>query len=98
LKEIRFGELSVSLVDKVIKKIKKNVGVPTAKTSRSVISGVCGFAILHGAMATNPVHEIERIEGGMSKRNPRALESDERRVWFQMLSSDPRRSKLISLT
>jgi integrase len=80
----------VPLVDKVIKKIKKNIGVPTAKTSRSVISGVYGLAILHGAMATNPVREIARIEGGKSKRNPRALESDERRMWFQMLSCDPK--------
>jgi hypothetical protein len=39
-------------------------------------------------MDTNPVREIERIEGGKSKRNPRALEADERRMWFQMLSSD----------
>jgi hypothetical protein len=69
LKKIRFGELSVPLVDKMIKKIKKNVGVPTAKTSRSVISGVCGLTVLRGAMETNPVREIERIEGGKSKRS-----------------------------
>jgi len=90
LKEIRFGEFSVPLVDKVIKQIKKKVGVPTAQTSRSVISGVCGLAVRHGAMETNPVREIERIEGGKSKRNPRALEADERRMWFEMLSSDPK--------
>jgi integrase len=90
LKEIRFGEISVPLVDKVIKQIKKNVGVPTAKTSRSVISGVCGLAVRHGAMDTNPIRDIEHIEGGKSKRNPRALEADERRMWFQMLSSDPK--------
>jgi hypothetical protein len=32
-------------------------------------------------METNPVREIERIESGKSKRNPRALEADERRRW-----------------
>jgi integrase len=90
LKEIRFGEFSVPLVDKVIKQIKKKAGVPTAKTSRSVLSGVCGLAVLQGAMETNPVREIGRIEGGNRKRNPRALEADERRMWFQMLSSDPK--------
>jgi integrase len=90
LREIRFGEFSVSLVDRVIKQIKAKVGVPTAQTSRSVISGVCGLAVRHGAMETNPVREIERIEGGKSRRNPRALEADERRMWFQMLSSDPK--------
>lgn len=90
LKEIRFGEFSVPLVDKVIKQIKKKAGVPTAKTSRSVISGVCQLAVLQGAMETNPVREIGRIEGGQKKRNPRALEADERQMWFNMLSSDPR--------
>ncbi|GAA1600380.1 hypothetical protein GCM10009789_63250 [Kribbella sancticallisti] len=90
LKEVRFGEFSVPLVDKVIKKIKKKVGVPTAKTSRSVISGVCQLAVLHGAMETNPVREIGRIEGGDKKRNPRALEAEERRMWFEMLSTDPK--------
>jgi site-specific recombinase XerC len=47
-------------------------------------------AVVQGAIETNPVREIGRIEGGNRKRNPRALEADERRMWFQMLSSDPK--------
>ncbi|MEV6895688.1 helix-turn-helix domain-containing protein [Kribbella sp. NPDC051137] len=88
LKEIRFGEFSVPLVDKVIKQIKKKAGVPTAKTSRSVISGVLQLAVLQGAMEANPVREIGRIEGGQAKRHPRGLEADERQMWFHMLNTD----------
>lgn len=88
--ELRFGEFAVPLVDKIIKKIKKSSGAPTARTSRTVLSGVFGVAVRHGAMETNPATQIERIESGAKKRIPRSLEADERQMWFQMLKTDPK--------
>ena len=89
--EVRLGEITTPLVDSVIQSIKKRVGPPTAKSSRTVISGVLSLAVRHGAIATNPVRDVETI-ASRPKRHPRALDEDERRAWFAMLASDPRRS------
>jgi hypothetical protein len=62
LGEVRLGEATTPLVDKVIAAIKADAGRPTAKTCRSVISGVMGLAVRYGAVSTNPVREVERIE------------------------------------
>src|SRR3954451_317329 len=60
--EVRLGEATTPLVDNVISSVKKNVGASTAKSCRSVISGVMGQAVRHGAIIANPVREVERIE------------------------------------
>ena len=88
LAEVRLGEVTTPLVDSVIKAIKTRVGPPTAKSSRTVISGVLNLAVRHGAIATNPVRDVETISS-RPKRHPRALDEDERRAWFAMLASDP---------
>ena len=65
--EVRLGEATTPLVDNVIRSIKKKVSASTAKSCRSVISGVMGQAVRHGAIMANPVREVERIEA-KSKR------------------------------
>ena len=88
LAEVRLGEVTTPLVDSIIKAIRTQVGPPTAKSSRTVISGVLNLAVRHGALATNPVRDVETI-ASRPKRQPRALDEDERRAWFAMLASDP---------
>lgn len=85
--EVRLGEATTPLVDKVIASIKSNVSASTAKSCRSVISGVMGLAVRYGAIMANPVREVERIEA-RPKREPRALTMAERVELLQQLQED----------
>jgi hypothetical protein len=89
LGEVRLGEVTTALVDSVLQSIKASVGAPTAKSSRSVISGILSLAARHGAIATNPVRDADSIPAA-PKRRPRALDETERREWFAMLEGDPK--------
>ena len=88
LGEVRLGELTTPLLDKVIGKIKAEVGPPTAKTCRSVVSGTLGLAARYGAIDHNPIRDVDTIETA-SKRKARALTDDEREAWFDQLRADP---------
>jgi integrase len=58
-------------------------GAGTAKTVRSVLSGMCALAVRHDALAVNPVREI-RLTSPKPKDAPRALTIAEARqllVW-----------------
>jgi integrase len=85
--EVRLGEATTPLVDKVIASIKAKVSASTAKSCRSVISGVMGLAVRYGAITANPVREVERIEA-KPKREPRALTMAERVELLEQLQED----------
>jgi integrase len=88
LGNLRLGEMNTPLVDKVICGIRDEVGPSTARSCRSIISGILGLAVRFGAIPVNPVRDVERIEG-QPKRKPRALTQDEREAWFAQISRDP---------
>jgi integrase len=71
----------------VIAAIKADVSAATAKSCRSVISGVMGLAVRYGAVMTNPVREVERIEARPA-REPRALSPVERVRFLEQLQAD----------
>jgi hypothetical protein len=48
LGEVRLGEATSPLVDKVISAIKTDTGASTAKACRCVIAGVMGLAVRYG--------------------------------------------------
>jgi integrase len=85
--EVRLGEATTPLVDNVVRSIQKKVSASTAKSCRSVISGVMGLAVRHGAVMANPVREVERIEA-KPKREPRALTMAERVELLKQLQED----------
>ena len=87
LGEVRLGEVTTALVDKVIGAVKADVSAATAKSCRSVISGVMSLSVRYGAIAHNPVREVERIES-RPKREPRALTMDERVALLRQLQAD----------
>ena len=87
LGEVRLGEVTTPLVDKVIGAIRSDVSGATAKSCRSVISGVMGLAVRYGAVTHNTVREAERIES-RPKREPRALTGRERVQLLEQLQSD----------
>ncbi|MFC6148850.1 tyrosine recombinase XerC [Mumia xiangluensis] len=88
LGELRLREITTPLVDRVIGTIRTEISPSTAKSAKSVISGVLGFAVRYGALQYNPVREIERIEA-KPRRAPRGLTSDERVAFFTQLTEDP---------
>jgi hypothetical protein len=73
----------------VISEIKKRAGAPTARTCRSIISGVMGLAVRYGAITVNPVREVDRIEHN-AKELPRALTAEEVRLLREQLGTDER--------
>jgi integrase len=87
LGEVRLGETSTPLVDKVIGAIKADVSAATAKSCRSVISGVLSQAVRYGAIMHNPVREVDRIES-RPRRQPRALTVQERVELLTQLQAD----------
>jgi integrase len=87
LGDVRLGEVTTPMLDRVIGAIKAEVGGASAKTCRSIISGVLGLAVRYGALTANPVREVERLELG--RKAARALTEDELRTWLAQLQADP---------
>jgi integrase len=63
------------------------VGPATGRTCRSIVSGVMGLAVRHGAVVANPTRELERLST-QPKRRPRSLTDAERARWFAALAED----------
>jgi integrase len=74
---------------KPLQAIKSNVGSPTARSCRSVLSGIMGFAVRRGAVSMNPVREADRLPQ-TPDRQPRALTAAERAQWLLRLERDRR--------
>ncbi|MEU4193595.1 helix-turn-helix domain-containing protein [Kribbella sp. NPDC026611] len=89
---LRLFEANTPRVSDVIKGIRDEVGSATAKTCKSILTGTFALAVRHGALTSNPVREI-KIRATSRKRLPRALESDEREQWFDLLRQDEHAAK-----
>ncbi|GAB3838418.1 tyrosine-type recombinase/integrase [Kribbella italica] len=85
--ELHLGEATTPRIDRVITDIKTKAGAPTARTCRSIISGVMNLAVRYGAISVNPVREVDRIEHH-AKKLPRALGADEVRLVRTHLAND----------
>jgi integrase len=85
--ELRLREITVPSLDRVIQTLQLHKGSATAKIARTVISGILGLAVRHGAISTNPVRDVGRIARS-PRRAPRALTLDERVEWISRLRAD----------
>ena len=85
---VRLREVTVPRLDLFVQTVRGRSGVATAKVARTVLSGLLGLAVRHGAIASNPARDIGRIEGLRAKA-PRALSLEERREWLAQLDGDP---------
>jgi integrase len=88
LGELRLREVTVPRLDRFVQTLQLKAGTATAKHARTVVSGVLGLAVRHGAIAANPARDIGRITGA-ARRQPRALTQDEQQHWLARLRSDP---------
>ncbi len=87
LAELRLGEVTTPVLDKVMAVIKRAAGAPTARSCRSVISGVLSLAVRYGAITANPVREVDRLTN-KPKKSPRALTKEERTSLLAQLEAD----------
>ena len=96
---VRLGEITVPLLDRFLVAVRRSVGRSTAKSCRSVLSGILGLAVRFGVLPYNPIRDASRLEG-QAEKSPRALTRDERTTLFSGLVSDPvaRREDLVDLT
>lgn len=83
----RLYEVDTPAVDDFLAAVKDNTGSATAKSCRSVLSGMLGYAVRRGAIDTNPVREAEPLKRSAG-RKPRALTADERDQWLTRLERD----------
>ncbi|HWE91839.1 MAG TPA: site-specific integrase [Pseudonocardiaceae bacterium] len=63
----------VSRVDKVIRAIREHNGPGRAKHAKTVLSGICGLAVRHDALADNPVFKLGRSRSRKKKTRPIVL-------------------------
>lgn len=87
LGDLRLLEISVPVLDRFLRGLSSSAGTATAKTARSVVSGVLGLAVRYGAIIHDPVRDASRLEG-QAKREPRALTLEERKALLDALSKD----------
>lgn len=87
LGEVRLREITVGLVDRHLTAVKAKHGNAVAKTTKTVLSGICGLACRHDAMVTNPCRDVSRIST-KPKKSPRSLELDEIRGVRLWLAQD----------
>jgi len=87
------GELRMQQVDTVaceaLMSAKRRDGARDDKLAgiRNVLSSVCGYAVRHGALKTNPVRELSRLQR-VERKEVRALTADERTRMFAWLDED----------
>lgn len=74
-------------MDKFIQSTRRNHGPAIAKTARTVLNGIWGYALRHsnGALTINPMREVARITSASKKA--RALTPVELRQWFQVIQN-----------
>lgn len=106
LGELRLNECDVAQIDAFFSRLeqmrrtvthadgstseKPHYAASSRRTVRAVVSGVLQQAVLHKAIPSNPVRELERIESpkGHKKPLPRGLTADERRRLLAHVDTD----------
>lgn len=75
---LRVREATVPALDRLVKRLATDVGAPTAKLAKSVLTGALGVAVRHGALDTNPMRDVASVT--VTAPEPRALTLDEVRA------------------
>lgn len=58
---LRVREVTTGTISRYLKKVEREVGATTARTVRSVLSGMFQFAVISEACDRNPVRDVARI-------------------------------------
>ncbi|RAS62943.1 hypothetical protein C8D87_10791 [Lentzea atacamensis] len=84
--ELRMRELTVARIGRLLTTVQSRQSAASAKTVRTIVSGVCAVAVRHGALRANPVRDVARLEG--RKTPSRALAEDEMADLLAKLDAD----------
>ena len=85
---LRLGEHTTPRLDRFVQAVLAERGYATAKLTRSVLSGGCGWLVRRGALASNYVRDLTPLEFDRD-RTARALSLEEVRDWLRVLDADP---------
>ena len=106
LGELRLDECDVAQIDAFFARLEKarrtvedddgsttekvRYAANTRRTIRAIVAGIMQQAVLHQAVAANPVRELERIESpkGHRKAPPRGLTAEKRRRLLTFVDAD----------
>ncbi|MGB8386171.1 MAG: hypothetical protein WCG47_33880, partial [Dermatophilaceae bacterium] len=84
---LRLGEITTSRLDRFLQALLVDKGYATAKLSRTVLSGICGWLVRQDALPFNPVRDVTPLEADRD-RTPRALTLTQLRDWVALLDAD----------
>jgi integrase len=84
---LRLSELTTARLDYWLHDVRRRKGHSTAKLCRSVLSGVCGYAVRRDAMRVNPVRDVSPLESDLGEP-ARALTRAEAVEWLALLDTD----------
>ena len=85
---LRLGEVTTPRLDRFVQSVLVERGYATAKLSRSVLSGMCGWLVRRGVLTVNPVRDLTPLELDRD-RTARAMSVEEMRTWLALLDADP---------
>ena len=91
---LRVGEVTVELADHFLKAVlreheaKGHSGVSTARTARACLSLMLRYAVVRGALTSNPVREVDDIDSDEDKPAPDALTPEQLSTLVRKLRGD----------
>ena len=86
---LRIRELTVGIVHRHLHEVEQRHGYGIAKMTRTVLSGLCGWAARQDAIERNPVREAGPTKAA-TRRAPRALTAAQVRQLRALLTYDER--------
>lgn len=88
---LKLREATPPRLDAFIVAMRSRHGVSGTRTARTVLNGVLGLAVRHGAIKVNPMRDVGRVtEGRRAKKKapPRAMTQVERDDWLAKMEAD----------
>jgi integrase len=89
--QLRIFEATTRTLEALCSSVRDKSSVSSAKTVRSILSGMFAFAVKHDARESNPVREIAALENRKARNKrtaPRALTQDEALDLLAKLDAD----------
>jgi integrase len=96
MQEVNNPKVGVVAFDKLCRRVRDESSISSAKTVRSILSGICAYGVRHGLLDSNPLREVSRLESKKAKiqrEKPRALTADQVLDLLTKLDGDVRARK-----
>ncbi len=59
--QLAIREATTQQLDRFLREMADRHGVPTARKTRTILSGMLGIAVRYGALTSNPVREVSEL-------------------------------------